>query len=83
MSLETTTALVMEPEASLETVPMMDTVALSPAGMAPRLQVRVVVLMLQEPWLGEKETPSSSTGRVSVTTTDWASEGPLLETRIS
>ena len=51
--------------------------------VAPRLQVRILVLRLQEPWLGEKETPSSSTGSVSVMTTDCASEGPLLETRIS
>ena len=61
------------------TVTLIITVALLPAGRAPRLQVTVPAAWVQGlPWEGTAPEKVRPLGSVSVTATDWASEGPLL-----
>jgi hypothetical protein len=59
------------------TVTTMVMAALPPLAMGPRLQVMVLV-PLHAPWLGVAETRVTFAGRVSITVTPVAFEGPLL-----
>lgn len=56
---------------------MMVTVAVLCLGRLPMLQMTVLV-PLQLPWLGTAETKATVAGKLSVTTTPVAFEGPLL-----
>ena len=76
---DTVAELVSVPVARGSTVTTMVMVALPPLVMVPRLQV-IVLVPLHVPWLGVAETRVTFAGRVSMTVTPVAFEGPLLVT---
>src|SRR5262245_32260588 len=50
----------------------------APAASRPSWQVTTPFVATQLPWLGETDWNTTSAGNVSVSTTDSATEGPLL-----
>ena len=75
----TRAVLVIVPVVEESTVTTMVTVAVLPLAMSPKLQVTMPSASLQgPPWLGLADTKVTPAGKVSVTITPVASEGPVL-----
>ncbi len=82
VSLVTKAVFVMVPVAPELTMALRSIVTEPLAGTIPTVQVITPLAMMQLPWLADAVASLKSVGKVSVTTTFWASDGPVLETTI-